>query len=74
MDKQIRSMAGMEDPIHTRSIESATVELLRDWGADARLSQLGDHCADRNGHLLFWQHDQAQLLDVLGEQILAVCA
>lgn len=47
-------------------------------GADARLSRFGDHCADWNGHFLFWQHDQAQLLDVLGggggKQILAICA
>jgi pimeloyl-ACP methyl ester carboxylesterase len=72
--KQIRLIAGGEDPAHTRAIEDRTVGLLRGWGAEAELIWLPDRGIEGNAHFIFAEENSDELLDVLVEQLDAVGA
>jgi pimeloyl-ACP methyl ester carboxylesterase len=67
--KRIRLIAGTEDPAHTLEIERATARQLADWGADARLIWLGDRGISGNGHFLFLEDNQAEILEIVAEQV-----
>jgi pimeloyl-ACP methyl ester carboxylesterase len=57
---------GTEDPAHTREIEERTVDLLRTWGADARV-----HWLDGNGHFPFLEENSDEILEQIVETALA---
>ena len=62
-------LTGTEDPAHTREIDSATVELLRSWGAEADLLFLADRGIDGNGHFLFLEENSDELLDLALDEL-----
>jgi pimeloyl-ACP methyl ester carboxylesterase len=63
--KPIRLLAGPEDPAHTHAIEERTAEILRGWGADARLVWLPDRGIHGNGHFLMFERNSDEVLEVL---------
>lgn len=63
--QRVRLVAGPEDPAHTHQIESRTLDLLREWGADASLSWLPDLGIEGNGHFPFFEDNSEQVLDVV---------
>lgn len=65
-------LAGSEDPAHTKKIERGTVDLLRGFGADARLSWLPDRGIEGNGHFLMFEDNQADILDVIKEHLTVI--
>lgn len=72
--KRIRLVAGGEDPAHTRDIEDRTVELLRSFGADARLTWLPERGIEGNAHFLFFEDNSDDVLDVIAGEVAAVSA
>jgi hypothetical protein len=68
----VRLIAGTEDPAHTQAIEQSTVDLLRSWGSEAELIWLGDRGISGNGHFMMFEDNNAQVLDVIAEQVDAV--
>lgn len=66
---RVRLVAGTEDPAHTREIDTATVELLRGWGADAELVFLGDRGIGGNGHFLFHESNSEEILELVRREI-----
>jgi hypothetical protein len=72
--KPVRLIAGDQDPAHTREIEDRTIDLLREWGAQAELVWLADRGIVGNGHFLFFEDNSDDLLDVVVEQLVAVGA
>jgi len=69
---RVRLVAGTEDPAHTREIESATVRLLRSWGADAEVVWLGDLGIAGNGHFLMFEDNSDEVLEIVADQVNAV--
>ncbi|MGY1812294.1 alpha/beta fold hydrolase [Blastococcus sp. SYSU D00820] len=65
----IRLVSGPEDPAHTRDVEEATVAQFRGWGADAQVVALADRGISGNGHFLFYEENEEQVLDVVAQQI-----
>ncbi|MBV9798910.1 MAG: alpha/beta fold hydrolase [Solirubrobacterales bacterium] len=70
--KRIRLLTGGEDPAHTRAIEERTVELLRNWGADATLEWLPDRGIHGNAHYLMFEENSDELLEIVVELVEAV--
>ena len=62
----VHYFTGTEDPAHTREIEDRTVELLREWGAEAQL-----HWLEGNGHFLFLEENSDEILEQVVENALA---
>lgn len=67
--KPIRLIAGDRDPAHTRVIELRTTEMLRGWGADARLTWLPDRGIEGNGHYLMFESNSDEILEIVTELI-----
>jgi hypothetical protein len=44
----------------------------RSWGADAFVVNLGDLGIEGNGHFLFFEDNERQVLDVVAEEITSV--
>ncbi|MFI6350218.1 alpha/beta hydrolase [Streptomyces sp. NPDC050560] len=68
----IRLIAGTEDPAHRPAGERATAALFRSWGADAAVVNLGELGLKGNGHFLFYEDNEQQVLDIVAEHIAAV--
>lgn len=68
----IRLISGSEDPAHTYDTERATAAQFRAWGADAHVVALSDLGIAGNGHFLFYEDNQRDVLHVVAQQIDAV--
>ncbi|MGY1812302.1 alpha/beta hydrolase family protein [Blastococcus sp. SYSU D00820] len=66
--KTVRLVAGDHDLAHTREIENRTVELLRSWGADARLVWLADEGLPGHSHWLTRERNYQDVLAVVRRQ------
>ena len=62
----VHYFTGTEDPAHTPEIEERTLELLREWGAEAQL-----HWLEGNGHFLFLEENNDEILEQVVENALA---
>jgi pimeloyl-ACP methyl ester carboxylesterase len=72
--KPVRLLTGGEDPAHTREIEQRTVDMLREWGAEAQLVWLPDLGVHGNGHFMFFEENSDELLEIVAEQLAVVGA
>jgi pimeloyl-ACP methyl ester carboxylesterase len=68
----IRLVAGTEDPAHTLATERATAAQFSAWGADTSVVWLGDLGIEGNGHFLFFEDNEREVLAVLAAQVDAV--
>lgn len=69
---RVRLITGTEDPAHTLALESATADLLRSWGADAKVVWLADRGITGNGHFLFFEDNSDEILGVVADEISVV--
>lgn len=67
--KRIRLVAGGEDPAHTLAIENRTADLLRSWGADAKVVWLPERGITGNGHMLPLETNSEEILEVVVDEL-----
>lgn len=65
----IRLVSGTEDPAHTYETEKATAEQFRGWGADVELAALKDRDIVGNGHFLFFEDNEREVLEIVASQV-----
>jgi pimeloyl-ACP methyl ester carboxylesterase len=68
----IRLVSGTEDPAHTYATEQASTARFREWGADAAMVHLGELGIHGNGHFLFDEDNEREVLGIVAEQIRSV--
>src|SRR5690606_28506772 len=66
--KKVRLVAGDYDMAHTQEIEGRTIDLLREWGAEAELVWLPDEGLPGHSHYLMAENGFTDVLEVLIKQ------
>jgi pimeloyl-ACP methyl ester carboxylesterase len=70
--KQIRLMAGSDDPAHTLEIEGRTADFFRQWGAEAKVIWLPDDGIVGNGHFLQLERNSDDVLNIVIRELRAI--
>lgn len=70
----IRLLAGSEDPAHRPETEQATAAQFREWGAAVSVVALSDLGMKGNGHFIFFEDNERDVLDAIDRQIAEVVA
>ena len=68
-DRKILMVTGAEDVDHTREIDGAIVDWLREIGAAIEFRFLADHGIDGNGHMLMLEDNSDQIAQVIVDWI-----
>jgi hypothetical protein len=70
--KQIRLLAGSDDPAHTLEIEQRTADFFKQWGADASVVWLPADGITGNGHFLQLERNSDDVLKIVVRELRSI--